>query len=369
MSIHRLPRPVLGATTLLLVLLVAGVDLSTGQELSFFVFYFIPVGFAAWTLNLSSAVVAAFLCTGGWLGVETLSGRQYSHSILLVANVVIRASSYTLLAYFVFKLKQSRLQLHTYATQLEERVAQRTAQLEERVSELETFSYSVSHNLRAPLRAMEGLAHAIEDSLPEDAGGDIRDYLRRIKSSAERMDRLVLDLLEYVQLTIREPELRPTELAPIIAEAIDCHKPAIEQKRARIVVENELPMVWAQNRMLYAVLSHLLSNSLKFSAPHREPLIRIATEASAPGWLKVSVSDNGVGIHPQYHDRVFGLFEQMTGFEASGGGTGMGLAIAKKCIEKMGGKIGVQSDGAQGASIWFQLKMHERISPEVGKQG
>ncbi|HEX7860993.1 MAG TPA: ATP-binding protein [Verrucomicrobiae bacterium] len=360
--IAKWPKPLYRALTFVLVLLVAAVDLSTGDELSFFVFYFIPVSFAAWTLGLRAAVGSALLATIGWLAVETLSGHKYSHPWLLFANTLIRWSSYMLMGYFFVKLKQSRTALARYALELETMVQQRTAKLQERVSELEMFSYSVSHNLRAPLRAIEGMSHLIDDALPENKRQpEISRCLSQIKAAAVRMDRLVMDLVGYVQLTIREPEIRPTFLAPLISEAIETNRQLIETSGARITCTRWEGAVLANSGVLKTVLVELINNAVQFASPERKPVVTVRVDDSSLAYVRIFISDNGIGIAPEHQRRIFGLFEQLHSYDRFGGGTGMGLAVAKKSVEKLGGTIEVHSDGeGYGATFCISLERYQR---------
>lgn len=353
----------------MLLVLVAAVDYATGEELSFFVFYFIPVSFAAWTLGLKSGVASAILATAGWLGVESISGHQYSQAWLIFANALIRGFSYALMACFVAKLKQSRLELGRYALELETMVENRTAKLRERVSELEMFSYSVSHNLRAPLRAVDGMAHLIDESLPQGAkNGEIGLYLRQIRSAAVRMDNLVVDLVEYVQLTICEPELRPTYLGPLISAAVDAHQELIASSGAQVTATPWEGAVWGNSRVLSSALSEIVGNALKFAAPGRAPVVAIRVDDSASDFVRISVSDNGVGIAPEHQQRIFGLFEQLHASDRFGGGTGMGLPAAKKAVEKLGGRMEVHSEG-EGFGATFCLSVPKYQTGQRVKKG
>ena len=352
------PRGRLIVVTAFLAVLVGVLDYVSGKELRFFVFYFIPVSFAAWYLTLGWSVAAALFCTVSWVLVEWLGGMSYSHTLIFLGNGLIRAVSYTLMGYFVWKLKQARLQLKEYAESLEQKVTQRTAKLQERVSEIETFSYAVSHNLRAPLRAIEGMSHVIEERLDGIGKSDFEEPLTRIRSAAVRMDRLILDLVEYVELTIREPEMRVTFVGALAGEVIHQHQGLIEAKQAVIEFESEMPVVLGHNRLLHTVLFQFVSNALKFVDPGKRPKISLGARPAADGFVRVWVRDNGIGIENPHQERIFGLFEQLHIYDLYGG-TGMGLAIARKCMDKMGGRIGFESEPNLGSEFWFELKQYK----------
>jgi len=356
-SFHDWPYGVKIATTLALVVLVGVVDLFTGEELSFFVFYFIPVSFAAWTLGKSWSISTAFLCTCAWLGVEKFSGHAYSSPQLFIADLLIRWCSYTIMAGLFFTLKESRLQLHRYADELESRVAQRTTTLQERVAELETIAYSVSHNLRAPLRAIDGMADALADFAQEPP--EAASCLGRIRASARRMDQLVVGLVDFVQVTLLAPEVRPVAIGPIIAEVVDEQCRKFPHEHVEITIAMEAPLVEAHNRLVYRVTTELVSNALRFVDGPR-PHLDIKWELTPEDRVRVLIRDLGIGIDPQHQQRIFGLFEQLHCYEKFGG-IGMGLATAKRCVEKMNGRIGVHSKGeGTGSQFWFELPKARR---------
>ena len=355
------PKPLLLVTTLGLVAAVAAMDLVTTDELSYYVFYVLPVTFAAWTIGWRSGLAAASAATIAWLLVDILSGHKYSHPLLLVANTFIRWFAYTLTSLFVSMHRQSRLELAAYAKNLETKVAFRTAKLQERVTELELFSYSISHNLRAPLRAVAGLAELSEDDLKQQKpASEIQSHLREIKAAGIRMDRLVTDLVEYVQLTITEPEPQPTYLLPIISNAIEANRSMIKLKGAVVDESAWHGVVWANSKMLGAALSQVIDNALRYSSPERRPVITIRVEDLPPNNVKIAITDNGIGIAPQHQTKIFGLFEQLHSQPQFESGSGMGLPIARKALEKFGGSIQVHSEGeGRGATFDIKLRLHQ----------
>jgi signal transduction histidine kinase len=270
-------------------------------------------------------------------------------------------------------IQQARLreQLQSYATKLEQRVAERTAALQEANTELEAFTYSVSHDLRAPLRAMQGFAQALLEDYPDRLDALGQDYAQRIVSAASRMDTLINELLAYSRLSRTELRLQPLSLTTAVEEALAQAEAEIQEKHALVRVEEPLLDVIGHRITLVQVVANLLANAIKFVAPGIQPQVRIWTEeVSRAGGerdnyelqimnyelpkVRLWIGDNGIGIAPEHQQRIFRVFERLHGVD-SYPGTGIGLAIARKGVERMGGRVGVESQPGQGSRFWIEL--------------
>lgn len=250
-------------------------------------------------------------------------------------------------------LEEARAKLKAHADELEMIVAQRTAELRETIAELESFSYSISHDMRGPLRAMQGYGTVLQEELKGKVGEEQWHYLERIVAASARLNRLVQDILNYSQISRRKLQLQPTDLQALVLEVIQ-QNPNFQLPLADIRIEGLLPMVLGHETALTQVWLNLLGNGVKFVHPSTQPRLRISAQL-ADGWVRIRVVDNGIGIDPKNHERIFHMFEQVnspTDFE----GTGIGLAIAKKAVERMGGKIGVESELGKGTAFWFELR-------------
>ncbi len=225
--------------------------------------------------------------------------------------------------------------------------------LKESNDELEAFSYSVSHDLRAPVRAMQGFARVLlEDYGPriDDTG---RDYLERIASGACRMDTLIQDLLIYSRLGHTELSLGPVSLSELIEEILRQLSADLQAHQAEVSVAPDLPSVVGNKMALGQSLQNLVSNAIKFTPPGVAPQIRL--EAHTIGALvRLSVADRGIGISPENHSRIFRVFERLHSSETYPG-TGIGLAIVRKGVERMRGRVGVESTPGQGSRFWIEL--------------
>jgi len=240
--------------------------------------------------------------------------------------------------------------------ELERKVEERTASLREAVSQMEEFSYTVSHDLRSPLRAMQGYAQILLEEYQQRLDETGQDYLRRIQRAAERMDRLTTDVLNYTRVARAEFTLVPTDLDTIVRNAV-AHYDELQRFSASVRIESPLLPVWAHEPSLMQCVSNLLTNAVKFVKPGEAPRITVRTER-AGARVRLWVEDHGIGIAPENQGALFRMFERLpTGGKYEG--TGVGLAIVRKGAEKMGGSCGVVSDGVNGSRFWIELAAAE----------
>ena len=222
------------------------------------------------------------------------------------------------------------------------------AQLREVNHSLDVFSHSIAHDLRAPLRAIIGLSEALQQDYGADLDETAKDYLNRIIGASARMENLVRDVLAYSQASRAEFTLRDVSLQQIVDQLLNELPPA--QKRF-VHIKSDLPAVRAHPALLGQCISNLISNALKFVPADQTPKIEITAEQRA---LKVRlwIRDNGIGIPPQDQQRIFKLFQQGPhGY----GGTGIGLAVVAKGVERMAGTLGVESQENEGSAFWIEL--------------
>jgi PAS domain S-box-containing protein len=235
---------------------------------------------------------------------------------------------------------------------LEKTVSQRTAVLRETIAELEAFSYSVSHDLRTPLRAMEGYAKAVLEDCGATLAAEHRGYLERIVRGASRLDRLTLDVLAYSRLSRTEFKPAPVDLQKLVCDIIDQY-PQFQPWKTAIKVEGPLHGVLGHEAFLTQCISNLLGNAIKFIPKGASPDVEVWTEREGD-MVTLNVRDHGIGIAPEHANRVFQIFGRVH-HEKVYEGTGIGLAVVKKAVEKMGGTVGYDSAPGQGSRFWVQL--------------
>ncbi len=227
-------------------------------------------------------------------------------------------------------------------------------ELQQANAELESFAYSISHDLRAPLRTMQGFAHALVQNFGHDLGDEARDYARRIIASGKQSEELISDLLEYSRLSFGELETQPVELGPVVDAALDQVRADVEAAGARIRVEEPLPTVVGNRTLLIQVVSNLLGNAVKFVPDDRTPRVRVRAE-EVGGEVRLWVEDNGIGVPAEHSERIFKVFERLS---ATGErpGTGIGLAIVRRGVQRLSGRCGVEASDEGGAAFWIQLR-------------
>lgn len=257
------------------------------------------------------------------------------------------------LAYLVGRLRQEQHALHSLNSQLEHRVSIRTAELEESNRQLEAFCHTLAHDLRAPLRAIQGFSEITLAENAHEISEEGKQTLSRIGKSAEMMGRLVYDLLGYTAIQRTKLAVAQTSLQEVVERALTIVAPEVHEKKATVHVEAPLPVVTSDFVLLEQIILSILSNALKFTRDNVPPEIRIWAESSVTS-IRLAIEDNGIGIKREYHERIFGPFQRLD-LRAKYPGTGIGLAIAKKSLERLGGKISVESEVNHGSRFWIEL--------------
>lgn len=248
----------------------------------------------------------------------------------------------------------------TQRKQAEAKVVHLNQELEDRLrdltsinTELEAFNYSIAHDLRTPLRSMSGFAKALLEDESTNLTALGLEYATRIARSANYMDSLLLDMLAYSRLAAAEivPEMFSLE-APV-NEILGLVEREIRERNVKVHVSSPLGTVFAHLPTFKQVLTNLISNSIKFLAPDRPPEVKVFT-TTQPGYVRLWIQDNGIGIAPEHHAKIFGLFQRLHDNQAYPG-TGIGLALVRKGAERMGGRVGVESALGEGSHFWVDL--------------
>lgn len=290
-----------------------------------------------------------------WVSARAVPLRLMSE----VVGFVLTLEDVTTLKETEIRLHRANQELQKHAGQLEREVQHRTAKAKEALYELERLGYSIVHDMRAPLRTLRGYSQLLAREYSSRLDGQAVEYLRLIADAARRQDQLIHDVLAYHNYVCEEFALNPVELDELVEHIVTTYA-QYHPPQAIVHVRHPLGWAMAHETLLTQCISALLSNAVKFVEKGATPQISIWTEHTA-SLVKVWVQDNGIGISPEYHGRIFNLFERLhSGSQYLG--TGIGLPLAKKAMEKMQGKIGVESEPGTGARFWLELKPATRPS-------
>lgn len=235
-------------------------------------------------------------------------------------------------------------------------------ELQEAYKDLESFSYSVSHDLRSPLRGISGFAQIIKEDYFDSLDEYGKSSVQRIIDASEKMDKLIDDVISFSSLGKGKVRFEKFSMNELISEVIDFLQVSLLYKNAAIVVHSDLTLVYGDKTMIFQVLTNLLNNALKYSQLREKPLIEIG-QFTKNKIITYFVKDNGIGFDKKHADRIFGMFNRLVK-QSEFKGSGIGLAIARRIIEKHQGKIWAESDLDQGATFYFQLPISQDVAED-----
>lgn len=233
----------------------------------------------------------------------------------------------------------------------DEKLKMLVSSLERSNKELERFAYIASHDLQEPLRMVASFTQLLSKKYKEKLDKEAQEYIDFAVDGAVRMQQLITDLLTYSRVTTKGKTFAPTDCNAILSEVLQNLGVAIQEAKAEITYD-KLPVILADSTQILQIFQNLISNAIKFHS-NTPPKIHISAENHDHYWLFL-VKDNGIGIEPEYHDQIFAIFKRLHGRQKYSG-TGVGLAICKKIVERHGGKIYVESEAGNGAKFCFTI--------------
>ena len=279
---------------------------------------------------------------------------RYKWRIVGISAVfVLQTLIIALLLFERRRRRRAKEALDRLNAELEQRIAARTAALNSKTKELETFAYSVAHDLKAPLRGIDGYGRLLLEEHSEQLDIEGQMFLKTIQDSTQEMSQLIDDLLEYSRLERRDFQTDRFELGPLITTVVEQTKREISDGEVDFVVDVNGGVITADRSGLTQSLKNYLDNAVKFSCKVSNPRIEVGSQEMPKNFL-VWVRDNGVGFDMKYHDRIFDIFQRLNRSEEYPG-TGVGLAIVRKAMERMGGRAWADSQPGQGATFYLEI--------------
>jgi light-regulated signal transduction histidine kinase (bacteriophytochrome) len=248
--------------------------------------------------------------------------------------------------------REAEMEICRLNDELEQRVVERTAELEAANRELEGFAYSVAHDLRAPLRGINGFLNILLEDLGEELDEEAQGYLRSACKSTIRMDRLINDLLTFSQLSRQPLERRPVRPTALVHEALRDLSHLAKDREIDLTVDDLAPCR-ADATLLKQVFANLLGNALKFTREGVVPRIHVGCDI-ADGEPIFFVRDNGIGFDMRHADKLFGVFQRLHRSDEYEG-TGVGLALTQRIVERHGGRLWAQAEEGRGATFYFSV--------------
>ncbi|GHO98248.1 hypothetical protein KSF_082960 [Reticulibacter mediterranei] len=271
------------------------------------------------------------------------------------------------LALMNLRLQDLNANLEAMVTARTESLRQTNIELQRSNQELQDFAYVASHDLQEPLRKIQAFGNLLEEEYGEQLG-EGKSYLDRMRNSAGRMRVLIEDLLTFSRVTTKAQPFAPVDLNVIVRDVIDDLSSRLQMTQGDIEIVGDLPTIEADPRQMYQMLQNLLNNALKFHQPGQPPHVRMHTELQeppdTPKQYVLFIEDNGIGFDEKYLDRIFTVFQRLHG-RGSYEGTGIGLAVVRKIVERHGGTITASSTPGKGSTFIVTLPACQ-VSPEKG---
>jgi light-regulated signal transduction histidine kinase (bacteriophytochrome) len=254
----------------------------------------------------------------------------------------------------------ARIKSDLAIVELNKELSTKSAELEVSNKELEAFSYSVSHDLRAPLRHMTGFVELLGKKEADGLDEKSRHYLKVVSDSAQKMGQLIDDLLSFSRMGRTELMKRKVDLKHLSQEVIQEIARDLPAGRTIQWQIGDLPVVTGDQAMLRLALVNLIANAVKYSKFTEAPHIELAALADDPDWTTIYIKDNGIGFNMKYVDKLFGLFQRLHS-SADFEGTGVGLANVRRIINRHGGQTWAEGELNQGATFYFTLPRDKEI--------
>lgn len=347
------------------VFLVGVVDYVTGYELSVSIAYLFPIFIAAWFAGRNTGIFIAVISSATEFVANFLTGRTASHFLISFWNGAMLFGFFFIFVFVLTIIKTEYRRRVKLIDELEdsleklrntkEELERKSRELARSNDDLKDFAYSISHDLQEPLRIVAGYVHLLERRYRGELDSNADEFIQYTVDGVKRMQALIKDLLEYSQVGTKEKQFKPIESSLAVGLAVGNLRTAIEESSA-VVTYDELPTVTADLSQMSRLFQNLIGNAIKFRGKGI-PEVHISADRKGNEWV-FSVRDNGIGMDPRSTERIFVIFQRLHGRDEYPG-TGIGLAICKKIVERHGGRIWVESEPGRGATFYFTIPIAE----------
>jgi signal transduction histidine kinase len=326
-----------------------------GWESPYFVLWYASIVAVAFRYSYRWAMIMAAMYSGVYTGLVIVTGQLARHEgelLVRLAYIFFTGAVAGAVSTEAFQQSRSKLEMRDTAAELERMVASRTAQLEAANHELEAFSYSVSHDLRAPLRSIDGFSQVLVEDFGDKLPQEARGYLQRIRSASQRMAGLIDDMLQLSRLTRAEMRRGAVDLSALAGEILTELKERDPARRIEPIIEDGI-VAEADPRLARILLSNLLDNAWKFSSKHPSARIEFGVTGQ-DGARAYYVRDDGAGFDASYADKLFGVFQRLHS-ASEFDGNGVGLATVQRIVSRHGGRVWAEGEVENGATFYFTL--------------
>jgi len=252
----------------------------------------------------------------------------------------------------------------TARKKLEDEIREKNLELKQKNEELENFVYTVSHDLKSPIFSLQGVVSALIEDYADSMDATFREYLEDIRNSAQKMGQLVHDLLNFSRVGRTRNPREEVAAREVIDEAVEQMKFQLNSKGVELYIEEDLPLCYCDKQMIVLALVNLLDNAVKYMGDNPYPSIEIGCRTEGD-YQAFYVKDNGIGIDPKYHEKIFEIFQSL-GEIKDPKSTGVGLAIVKRVVEVHMGKVWVESEKKKGSTFLFRIPSKQLVLSKTG---
>jgi signal transduction histidine kinase len=359
--LSRQSKPFLLIWGFIIIIFIGAVDYKTGQEISFSIFYLLPISLGVWFANRNSGAFMSVLSSVTEFVANFLAGRTYSHPLIYFWNSLMLLCFFLISVFILSNLKieyERRIKLIgelrdslEELNRTKEELEQKSQDLARSNVELEQFGSAVSHDLKEPLLAITINLTLLKKRYEGKLGSETDTFIIETIDEAKQMQTLISDMLSYSRVGASAKPFVLTDCTAILNRLLANLRLPLEQSGV-MVTHDPLPEVMADPIQLNQLLQNLISNAIKFHGEEK-PYIHISAERKEKEWV-FSVSDNGIGIPAEYSEKIFEMFQRLHN-KKEYPGTGIGLATCKKIVERHGGHIWVESNPGRGSTFYFTI--------------